>query len=230
MNGEPVILALGTVDHEGVHGTSGCLRTWEELGGASPGDRRTYRAVFDRRDPTFRRLDGQTRAIVLAVEAAGIDDVLTPEERDGAALITETSRGSIEIDLRYTRSLERDVVEAAIFPYTLQSTCLGDVALRHGLRGPTVSLSIEEGCAGEALRETRRFFDTGVLRHAVVGLTDVQTEPLSSAGVTARAVIAVVAAPGIADDRAVAPWPALEEDPWSTLAAASYRKATAAGE
>ncbi len=222
MTTSPAILAIGVVDAHGVHGTSGLRSSWNELGGESPGDRRTFTKLFGRRDPTFRRLDGQTRAIVLAAEACGISQVLSVEERDETALITETSRGSIEIDLRYTRSLERDVVEAAIFPYTLQSTCLGDIALRHGLRGPTVCLSTETTDEGEALREAQRFFAAGALRHAVVALTDVQTESLPSADRTARSVVCVLSSDPKATS--IVPWPQASKRPFEGLAEACYAR------
>ncbi len=213
----PKILAVGVVDEHSIAGTSGVAARWEELSAPSLGNGRTYRELFGKTDDTYRRLDRQTRAIVLAVEATGLDRLLTPEEREHTALVTETICGSIEADLKYTHSLEAGLVHAAIFPYTLQSTCLGDVALRHGLRGPTLCLSIDPAEKGEAMREAWRLFRSTGLRHAVVGRVDALKDPLPSAAAVLTAVAVVLAAPseGVT---AIAEWPVDSEDPFAELA------------
>ena len=179
---EPRIIAWGHADSVGVAGSSGTRETWEGLGVRSLGTGRVYRELFGRQDDTYRRLDRQSKSVVLAVAATGIDQLLTPELREETALVTETVYGSLEVDLRYTHFLELGVAHGAIFPYTLQSTCLGDVALRHGLRGPTISLSIDPDERGEALAETRRMMALGELRCAVVGAVDALESPLEAGG------------------------------------------------
>jgi len=212
-----VILAVGAVDRRGIAGSCGVRASWAELGVEPLGTGRTFRELFSKQDQTYRRLDRQTRAIVLAAEACGVSQALTAEQRQDTALVTETSLGSIEVDLRYTRSLRKGFVEAAVFPYTLQSTCLGDVALRHGLRGPTVCLSIEGGQEGAALLEARRLLVCGGARFAIVGMVDVLGEALPTADVALRSVVAVVAAPGYTSSE-VALWPEGAADPLAALA------------
>lgn len=212
----PKIIAVGCVDERGINSTSGLSKSWEELAVAAPGNGRTYRELSGKSDPTFRRLDRQTRAIVLAAQACGINDLLSAEEREETALVTETTCGAIEVDLRYTRALDMGIVHAAIFPYTLQSTCLGDVALRHGLRGPTVCLSLEPGQEGEALREARRLLVPGGPPFAVVGTVDSLDETLPLAEPALRSVMCVLAAADTPRPSVVA-WPE-SGDPFSTLA------------
>ncbi len=212
----PKVIAVGCVDERGIGGTAGLSKSWEELGVALPGNGRTYRELSGKSDPTFRRLDKQTRAIVLAAEACGIDELLSAEEREETALVTETICGAIEVDLRYTRALDMGVVHAAIFPYTLQSTCLGDVTLRHGLRGPTVCLSIEHGQEGEALLEARRLLVPGGPRYAMVGTVDSLGESLPLSEPVLRSIVCVLAAED-APGTSVAPWPE-GPDPFATLA------------
>lgn len=215
----PAILAVGVLDDVGIAGTRGIAVAWQELGETAPGTGRTLRTVFGHGDQTYRRLDHQCRALVLAAQAAGIDDVLSPEQRHDAALITETWLGSIEADLRYTRLLREGLVDAAVFPYTLPSTCLGEVALRHGLRGPTICMSVEPPQTGEALWEARRLLAAGEARHAVVGCVDALGEAVPTLQPRLRAVVAVLAAAG-EPGPAVAAWPAGEADPFAVLARA----------
>ena len=220
MSERPKILALGSVDEEAIHGSCGLHATWEELGTKSLGTGKLYKELFGKQDDTFRRLDPQTRSIVLAVEATGIDQLLNEEEREAAALVTETIWGSYEVDKKYTRSLDADLPHGAIFPYTLQSTCIGDVALRHGLRGPTVCLSIEPTARGSALREAERMLSAGEVRHAVVATVDalVSVEDAGSdAEPVLRAVVAVASA-GSFPQKELLPWPAPDEDPFAALA------------
>ncbi|MCA8974194.1 MAG: hypothetical protein KDC98_05700 [Planctomycetes bacterium] len=216
MSHEPKILGVGVVDELGIDGTAGVHVTWRELETEPPGTPRTRRAVFGASDDTYRRLDRQCRTLVLAAEATGLDGLLLPELRQRTALITETAVGSIEVDLRYTRSLAKDLVEAAAFPYTLPSTCLGEVALRHGLRGPTNCLSVEADQRGESLREARRLLLDGEIAHAVVGVVDVLGEEVPTLSSGLRAVVCVLAAHD-AHGQAVVDWPAERPDPFAAL-------------
>lgn len=204
MSEAPTVLAVGVVDAERIRGSGGLDRRWHELGVAAPGDGRTPRRLFDRTDSTYRRLDRISRSLVLAAMAAGIEDVLGESARNAAAVLAETHVGCLEIDRRYTRSLADDVVEATIFPYTLPTTSLGEMALRFGLRGLTVSLSVDDSRRGAALREAQRMFAAGEIEHAVVASVDVLDESAPGLPAGLRAVVAVLARAG---GRAVAPWP-----------------------
>lgn len=224
MTDHPVILAVGAVDERGVAGTGGVSASWSDLEADPPGNARTYRRLFGKQDETFRRLDRQTRAIVLAAEACGIDRVLSVPQREEAGLFAETSHGSIEADLKFVRSLDKGLVEAAVFPYVLQSTCVGDVALRHGLHGPMVCLSVDDDCRGETLREAAGVLARGEVPFVVLAAVDMLSEPLPELGVAMRSVVAVAAAPDI-DGEPVAPWPADAADPFRILADQCFARA-----
>lgn len=217
MNAQAKIIAIGCVDERGIAGTQGINATWEELGVKAPGNGRTYRELSGKSDDTFRRLNGTTRALVLAAEACGLGEFLAPEARDETALVIETAHGCLEVDLKFARTLDQGIAHAAIFPYTLQSTCLGDVALRHGLRGPTLSLSIEPGDEGEALWEAGRILAAGGPSYAVAGCVDVFDETLHGSLPALRAVVCLLAAPKVPAE-AITAWPAPGEDPYLALA------------
>jgi len=194
MSARPKILALAAVDALGVRSSAGLRASWEALGVEAPGTGRAFRALFGHGDDTFRRLDRPTRALVVAAEACGLARILSAEARAATALVVETARGSLEVDLRYVRALERGEVQGSIFPYTLQSTCLGDVALRAGLQGPVLSLSVAAEAEGEALAEARRMLAGGEVRHALVGRVEALVEPAGGLEPELRAVVALVAA------------------------------------
>lgn len=216
MSCDPIVLGVGVVDADRIAGTGRVARTFCELGVDAPGDGRTLRAVFGRADATYRRLDRVSRSLVLAAEAADVSGLLSPEERNDAALLAESHVGCVEIDRRYTDSLAGEVVAAAIFPYTLPSTSLGEVALRHGLRGPTVSMSIEPPDAGACLWEARRMLAAGEVRHVVASTVDVLDVAAPGLPAALRAVVAVLAAADCGR-AGVAPWPAGVRDPFGAL-------------
>jgi len=222
VNGEPIVAAVGTVDAIGVAGTAGVAAAWGTLGVAPPGNGRTFRALFARTDSTFRRLDPVSRVLVLAAEVAGLDRVLPLAARDDTALVVETTLGCLDTDLRFARGLARGLVLGSIFPYTLPSAGLGELALRHRLRGPSLCLSISREEAGEALREGARLLAAGEARYVLAGCVDVLAESRPTAAATCRAVVALLARDDVGAV-AVAPWTGAMADPFARLLVAVPR-------
>lgn len=195
MNRTPTVLAVGLVDGERIAGTTGIDVSWQRLGVRAPGNGRTFRAVFGRSDETFRRLDCISRALVLATTAAGIETVLPANARDDTALVVETMLGSLDSDLAFAASMGTGMCDGPIFPYTLPSTSLGEVALRHGLRGPSVCLSVGPGTAGAALAEAEAMFASGEATFALVATVDVLERAVPHADSACRAIAVLLAHP-----------------------------------
>ena len=222
---EPAVLAVGLVDERRVAGSSGVRAEWRALGLDPPGDGRAFRALFHRPDATFRRLDRASRALVLAAEAAGIGAVLPREARDETALVVETERGSLDADLEFADSLQPGPARGALFAYTLPSASLGEVALRHGLRGPAICLSIyaarSDGArSGEALAEARRLLEDEEARFAVAGCVEALASPRDGLPGALRAIVALIGPAGTGGAAAaVGEWPA-GADPFGELARA----------
>jgi 3-oxoacyl-(acyl-carrier-protein) synthase len=217
MSFEPTIAAIGVADARGVAGTAGVRVDWLELGVEAPGTSRSFEALFQSSDATFRRLDRASRALVLAAESAGLPQVLPDSARDATAIVVETQHGSLEIDLRFARGLDRAAIEGAIFPYTLPSASLGEVALRHRLRGPALCLSIGPEEEGQALDEARRLLEEGEARFALACCVDALGAPCSRAASALRAIAVLLALPE-AGLPAVAPWPADPREAFARLA------------
>ena len=224
------VLAVGIADSLGIAGTPGLARSWAEIGTPPPGTGRTVRELFGRADPTFRRIDLMAKAMVLACEAAGLRDVLTESQREQTAIVVETSTGAIETDLRFAATLGDECVAAAAFPFSLTSTCLGEVALRYGLRGPTYSLSVHADHRGDAMREALRMLAADEVRHAIVGTVECTGQATRATPVANRAsadaiamhcvvaVVAVAAAPVTANVVTRLEWPERGSDPFESLA------------
>ncbi len=217
----PCITALGLVDATGLAGSAGITASWAKVGVPAPGNGRTFRAVFGRPDETFRRLDRISRALVLAGESAGISQAIAaavgvaPAE---VALVFETSLGSLDSDLKFADSMAAGMCDGPVFAYTLPSTSLGELALRHGLRGPTICLATVPEQRGTALREAELLLATGEARVVVAGLVDVLATPRPSVDAECRAVVAVLAAPAFGLP-GVATWPGIDAGAWERLAA-----------
>lgn len=216
MNTPPVFAAIGVVDRDGIAGSSGVRTTWRELGVDAPGNGRTFRTVFGRSDETFRRLDPASRALVLACEALGLADVLPRELRHETALVVETSLGCLDADLQFAASMGAEMLDAPIFPYTLPSTCLGEIALRHGLRGISVCLSVGPGERGAALAEGARLLANGEAPAVLVATLDVLTRHGAGAAPQCAAIAALLVHPRGATASA-APWPGCAPTAWTTL-------------
>ena len=95
-------------------------------------------------------------------------------DRPRTAILLASSLGCLHADLRFQASLAPGAeLEPAVFPYTLPSTCLGDLAIRHALMGPTLSLTTAPGLEEDGLAEAGRLIDLGEACGALVCLGDV---------------------------------------------------------
>ena len=144
-------------------GVFGCVDVkWADLGKDPSSGKVPW--VFDRPFLDFRRLDPLSRFVCLAVEAIG------EEFPTRTALLLATSAGCLHADRKFAASLET-IPAAGVFPYTLPSTCLGDVAIRHELVGPVLCLTTPH--PEEALDEARLLLDMGEAEAAIVCTGDV---------------------------------------------------------
>ncbi|MBI1381980.1 MAG: hypothetical protein GC161_12945 [Planctomycetaceae bacterium] len=195
--GSFALLGLGLVDAVGVCGTDRAPMEWPAGGDPLriPG---LHRRLFGFVDPTFRRLDRVSRALVIAAGAAGVGKRLSAEERRDTALVFETERGCLESDLEFAAGLEAGIVRGPLFPYTLPSTCLGELALRHGLRGPTYCLAPTGGPAAPqeigrtALAEARAILAEHEARFALVACAEVLAAPRAGRPAALLAVVALI--------------------------------------
>jgi len=168
------VRGAAAVDAHGLRGTAPVDVRWGE-DGLTPGRRLRWRRCFEAPFPTFRRLDPLSQVVCLAAEATGVAAILGDAAPE-VAVVLGTAWGCLAADVEFAASLTpgRDVAPA-VFPYTLPSTCLGEVALRHGLRGPTLCLSLDEDdplAAAEVLAEALALEADGAAAGALVVWAD----------------------------------------------------------
>jgi 3-oxoacyl-[acyl-carrier-protein] synthase II len=204
------ITAGGAVDRIGFAGTSGVSKRWSELGLDPLADKLRWKALFPAPFPDFRHLDRLSKMLCIAAESAGLTPRVPPPD-DYTALLFASAHGCLDSDWRFEQSLgSADGTAAGLFPYTLSSTCLGAVAIRYGLRGPTLSLSTPPGQEGRAIREAAELVARGEAARCVLFLGDwVAADATRSLQIESRALlVALVLEPG---DPGASSWPAVSE-------------------
>ena len=147
-------------DHLGVFGP-GLDHRWKE-----PLPEGKVPWIFARPFPEYRRLEALGRFVCLAVEA------LDMEFPQGTALVFASTLGCLHADRLFEES-RHGVIRPALFPYTLPSTCLAELAIRHRVMGPTLCLSVAPGDETTALAEARRLLAGAEAEAAVVLVGDV---------------------------------------------------------
>ncbi len=173
--------------------------------------------AFDKPFPSFRRLDGISRAICIATEALELDLHLPMNERADTALLLGTAYGCLDADLQFEQSLAKPLgIKPAIFPYTLPSTCLGEAAIRHKLLGGTTTHSTLLGQETEALLQAHALVASGEALAAIACLGDWLPQASSrSIDVEARTeVVAILLRSGHPTQTQVAPFDCIARDPF----------------
>jgi len=163
------VIGAGAIDVRGVVGSF--LEPFEFEASGPAGVR--WKDVFSLPNPSFRRLDLFGKCVCLCAEAAGAGRLLDEKQRKNTALVLASRFGCLHSDLRFAGSLAPgERVEPAVFPYTLPSTCLGELAIRHRFQGPLLALISTSAGEGPALFEAQELVATGEAAAALVCIGD----------------------------------------------------------
>lgn len=195
MTHEVRITAAASVDAVAVRSTAGFHKTWKDLEVDPLAGKIRWRSLFDSPYPDFRRLDRLSRILAIAVEACNLDAEMLPEpQRARTALLLATSTGCLTADLRFEASLHAaNGIEPAVFPFTLPSTCLGEIAIRHRLTGPTVCLSVQAGDENEGIVLAEEILGAGEAGAALVCVGDwVPPDQAAQVGIASKTHVAVL--------------------------------------
>jgi len=168
----PIITHACAINADGFSSSQGRRCQWRDLDLEPVSGELRWTSIFGAANPGFRRLDRTSRLFACAAELCGLES-LPDELRDNTALLIASSTGCLAADLRFEQGLRTDHgIEPAIFPYTLPSTVLGEIAIRHRLRGPTVCLSVPEGDEGQAVDAGHGLIAHGEAEAALILLGD----------------------------------------------------------
>ncbi len=142
------ILAASYLGPEGYGTNRTGLRPWPEHTAEAlrGGDLQAlhWSVLFTSDASRFGRMDVLSRLGLMAVELLGDHfEHLGPAQRDSMGLCVETRSGPLATDWRFLRQ-----PLASTFAYTLPSTVIGEICIRHRFRGPVMCLLPIPGQAG----------------------------------------------------------------------------------
>jgi len=109
-------------------------------------------------DPSrFLRMDLMCRIGFMATELLAVDfDALPEARRESLGVIVESFTGSLNTDIRFAQT-----PRPSIFAYTLPSTVIGEICIRHRLKGPVLSLIAPDTDGANALTEAAEWLRAG---------------------------------------------------------------------
>jgi len=153
-------MITATVDREGIRGPTGNL-PWSDFR-----EDGRVRWPFELPYENFRLLDPLTRFIAIAVEA--LDCSFEPN----TAILLASSTGCLATDRLFEQS-RHEVLRPALFPYTLPSSPMAAVAIRHRVTGAGLCLSIAPDDSETPFTEALRILDAGEACAVIVCVGDV---------------------------------------------------------
>jgi hypothetical protein len=148
------ILAASFIDPKGYGNDLTGLRPWPApvANALQRGELEALRwnTLFGSEGSRFGRMDVLSRLGLMAVELLNVDfEAMEPARRDAVGVCAETRSGCTVTDARFLQT-----PLASTFAYTLPSTVLGEICIRHRLRGPVMCalpVAGQGGCLETAL-------------------------------------------------------------------------------
>jgi len=109
-------------------------------------------------DPSrFLRMDLMCRIGFMVTELLAVNfDALPDARRDRLGVCVESFTGSLDTDIRFAQT-----PRPSIFAYTLPSTVIGEICIRHRLKGPVLSLISPDTKGANALAEAAEWLRAG---------------------------------------------------------------------
>ena len=130
-----IITACGYMDGAGF-GSSRSHRTWQDVGCSGP-DQLRWRMISDSPFDRFGRLDLLSKSALAAVEMLQLAIPAIEVTHPDMGISLGTQFGSFEVDAGFFRSKKGPGGGSPLlFPYTLPSTSIGEIAIRYRVMGP----------------------------------------------------------------------------------------------
>jgi 3-oxoacyl-(acyl-carrier-protein) synthase len=141
MKHDPVVHSASYLTPEGFGNNRKGAQPWRAEDGASetPMDpsRVAWSSLFSSSCPRFGRMDLLSRLGLMAVELLGVEfAAMSEEDRDEVGVALMTPSGSLSTDIDFLKE-----ISPSTFIYTLPSSVIGEICIRHRLRGPVLCLT-----------------------------------------------------------------------------------------
>ena len=132
-----------------------------------------WAALFSASCPRFGRMDALSRLGLMAVELLGVEFA----DKDNVGVVLETRCGSLLADRQFLRMLS-----PSVFTYTLPSTAIGEICIRHKLRGPVLCLMGMNSDGRQALEQAQAWLQTGETKSCICLYADAPGDAPAMAG------------------------------------------------
>jgi len=153
------ITACGFIDKSGF-GSNHSRSTWHSHN-CPENHRLQWRTFFQKPFDRFGRLDLLAKYAAIAVEMLRIPVPDPQNSYPSWAIALGTQYGSYDVDLSFIRSIEQTGGPSPkLFSYTLPSTAIGEIAIRHRITGSNICLMAGAESGLLALWEAVRIVET----------------------------------------------------------------------
>lgn len=123
--------------------------------------------------PKFHKMDNLSKLGFLAAEfllsGAGL---LADSAADKIGIVVGNATSSTDTDLRYNAQVQQEVASPALFVYTLPNIVLGEICIRHGLKGENTLFVSENYDAAAQVSYIRQLLADDILEQCIGGWVD----------------------------------------------------------
>jgi hypothetical protein len=127
---------------------------------------------FDLQYPRFYKMDLLSRLGWMAAEVLLCPDwdssIYRPEE---IAIVLSNAHSSLDTDYRYNDTI-RDIPSPSVFVYTLPNIMIGEISIRHGIKGESAFFLSPYFDPLQLAGYTRLLLQQGIANAAIVGWVD----------------------------------------------------------
>ena len=123
--------------------------------------------------PKFHKMDNLSKLGFLTAECLLSGGILPAGfEADQTGIVVANAHSSTDTDLRYNAQVQQSVASPALFVYTLPNIVLGEICIRHGLKGENTLFVAEQYDAKTQVEYVTSLFEQQLLDRCVGGWVD----------------------------------------------------------
>jgi len=121
----------------------------------------------------FHKMDNLSKLGFLAAEyLLSGTALLAQSATDRAGIVVSNATSSTDTDLRYNAQVQQQVASPALFVYTLPNIVLGEICIRHGMKGENTLFVSENYDAAAQVSYIRQLLADDVLETCIGGWLD----------------------------------------------------------
>lgn len=118
--------------------------------------------------PKFYKMDNLSKLGWLATELLLQNDFLKIYQPEDVGIVLSNKSSSLDTDIKYFETL-KTIASPALFVYTLPNIVIGEISIRHHLKGENALFVSEQFEAGFMLRYVEGLFTDGSVQSCISG-------------------------------------------------------------